>query len=92
MRRVSRSVRRRVTPRWHQAFLAMMPAIVNSCSRQLQHLDPDAREEAVQEVLANAMVAYVRLVQLKKIDLAYPTSWPATAVAQVRPPQGGRAS
>ena len=36
-----------------------------------RHLKPEARAEMVQEVVCNAMQAFVRLVQLKKTDIAY---------------------
>ena len=49
-----------------------------------RHLKPDAREECVQEVVCNALRAYVRLVQLDKVDLAYPTVLARYGVAQVR--------
>ena len=84
MRRVSQSVRRRFTPRWHQAFLAMLPQIATHARISFRHLDPEARQEAVQEVVANACQAYVRLVQLKKTDLAYPTVLARYGVAQVK--------
>jgi hypothetical protein len=84
MKRVSRSLRRRAVPRGHQAFLAMMPQIIAHARVSFRHLDPEARQEAVQEVIANACQAYVRLAQLKKVDLAYPTVLARYAVAQVK--------
>ena len=84
MKRVSHSVRRRPTPRWHQAFVAMMPIIETHARVSFRHLDPEAREEAVQEVIANACRAYVRLVQLKKVAIAYPTVLAKYGVAQVK--------
>ena len=35
-----------------------------------RHLKPEVRAEMVQEVVCNAMQAFVRLVQLKKTDIA----------------------
>ena len=35
-----------------------------------RHSNSKAREEAIQEAIANAMVVYVRLVQFNKVDLA----------------------
>jgi hypothetical protein len=84
MKRVSHSFRRRPTPRWHQAFIAMMPIIETHARCSFWPLDPEAREEAVQEVVCNALKAYVRLVQLKKTDLAYPTVLAKYGVAQVK--------
>ena len=84
MKRVSHSVSRRPTPRWHQAFVAMMPIIETHARVSFRHLDPEAREEAVQEVVCNALKAYVRLVQLKKAAIAYPTVLAKYGVAQVK--------
>ena len=60
-------------PRWHQPFLKMLPAIHRHARIAFRHLDPEARAEMVEEVVANAFVAYQRLVELGKADLAYPT-------------------
>ena len=60
-------------PEWHQDFLAMLPKIRQHASLAFRHLRPEAREEAVQEVICNALRAFVRLVEIKKVDLAYPT-------------------
>ena len=73
----------RVCPAWHGQFLAMLPAIVTHARVAFRRLDPDAKAEAVQEVVANAFVAFARLVQLGKIDIAYATPLARYAVAQV---------
>ena len=41
------------------------------------------RQDKIQEVVANALVAFRRLVQLKKTDLAYPSVLAKFAVAQI---------
>jgi len=74
---------RKPTPAWHNRFLTMMPVIETHARCVFRHLDPEARQEAVQECIANALVAFVRLVQLKKANLAYPTVLARYAVAQV---------
>ena len=71
-------------PTWHQGFLAMLPAISRHARISFRSLCPEAREEAVTECLANALVAYARLVELDKVALAYPTVLARFAVAQVR--------
>jgi hypothetical protein len=71
-------------PAWHQAFLAMMPAIVTHARIQFRHLDPEAHEEAVQEVVCNACRAYVRLVELGKVAFAYPLVLAKFAVGQTK--------
>jgi hypothetical protein len=45
---------------------------------------PEARAEAVQEIIADTLVAYVRLVELGKQDLAYPTPLVTYAIAKLR--------
>jgi hypothetical protein len=62
----------------------MAPQIANHARIAFRHLAPEARQEAVQECLANATVAFVRLVQLHKADIAYPTVLARFAIAQLR--------
>ena len=69
----SKSPRKTTTPSWHEVFLRMLPVIQQSASIAFRHLKADARQEAIQEVTANALVAFVRLVELGKTDLAFPT-------------------
>lgn len=45
-------------PAWHAGFLAFLPAVVRQASRAFRHLKPEARHDAVEEV-----VAYARLVE-----------------------------
>jgi len=70
-------------PDWHAAFLAMLPVIERVARRAFRRLRAEAREEFVQEAIANALVAFVRLVELGKQDLAYPTVLAHYAVRQV---------
>ena len=55
-----------VKPEWHVSFLRMLPAIVTHARIAFRHLDPEAREEAVQEVVCNACRAVARLAELGK--------------------------
>jgi hypothetical protein len=71
-------------PDWHERFLEMLPAIQRHARIAFRHLDPEARADAIQEVLANAMTAFVRLVELGQTDLAYPTPLAMFAVRQFR--------
>ena len=70
--------------RWHKVFLGMLPAIVQHAKFAFRHLKPEARAECVQEVVCNALKAFVRLVQLKKTDIAYPTALASYGVRQAR--------
>jgi hypothetical protein len=71
-------------PDWHHQFLDMLPVIRKYADNAFQHLDPEGREDAVQEVVDNALVAFERLVQLGKADLAYPTVLVRHGIAQLR--------
>ncbi|MCE9552905.1 MAG: hypothetical protein K8T91_05955 [Planctomycetes bacterium] len=75
---------KRSVPRWHKKFLAMLPLIRRHAAVSFRQLDPEARAEAVQEVICNAMAAYRRLVELKKEQVAYPSALARYGVAQVR--------
>jgi hypothetical protein len=72
------------SPDWHGPFIAMLPRIVAHARIAFRHLKGEARQDAIQEAIANAMMAFVRLVQLKKMDLAYPTVLAKYAVAQIQ--------
>ncbi len=80
---ISKRPRRPRTPAWHATFLEMLPAICRHAKIAFRHLNPEAREEAVQEVVCNACCAVARLAELDKLDLAYPTVLARYAVAQV---------
>ena len=71
-------------PSWHKGFLNLLPAIQRHAAIAFRDLNADARAEAIQEVICNAMVAYRRLVELKKADVAYPSVLARFGVAQVR--------
>lgn len=80
---VSATRMRRVVA-WHAGFLAMLPAIRRSLKAAFRGLDPEARDEAVQEDICNALAAYVRLCERAKVDQAYPTPLATYAVRQIR--------
>ena len=62
----------------------MLPAIQKHARFAFRYLDREARDEAVQEVVAGALTAYVRLVESAKADLGYPTPLAMFAVRQFR--------
>jgi hypothetical protein len=76
--------REQATPSWHQPFVQMLPAIQRHARIAFRHLDAEARAEAEQEVTANALLAFVRLVELGKADLAYATPLAMYGVRQFR--------
>ena len=75
---------KRSVPRWHKKFLAMLPLIRQHAQISFRQLDAEARSEAVQEVIANACLAFRRLVELNKTDVAYPSALARYGVAQYR--------
>ena len=75
---------KRSVPRWHKKFLVMLPLIRQHAQISFRQLDPEARSEAVQEVIANALVAFRRLVELGKTDVAFPSPLARYGVSQVR--------
>lgn len=78
------SSRKQPVPRWHKKFLSMLPLIRRHAAVCFRHLDPEARSEAVQEVVCNALAAYRRLVELGKEEVAFPSPLARFGVAQVR--------
>lgn len=75
---------KRSSTAWHQGFLVMLPSIRRYAMIAFRALAPSAREEAVQEVICNALVAYRRLHELGKTEVAFPTVLARYGVAQFR--------
>jgi RNA polymerase sigma factor (sigma-70 family) len=69
---------------WQQRFMALLPGILKFAARAFRELRPEAKAEAVQEAVANAYVAYARLVEQGRESLAFATVLARFAVAQVR--------
>jgi len=65
----------------------MLPAIATHARISFRYLDPEARQEAVAECVANAFVAYTRLYALGKVELAYASPLARFGISQVK---GGR--
>ena len=72
----------------------MMSQIRTQATIAFREFDADAREDAVEEVIANCFVAFTRLVELGRIDLAYPSALAGFAIKQFRDGRrvGGRCS
>ena len=71
-------------PTWHADFLSMLPTIRAHAAVAFGYLDSEAREDAIRDAINNAMHVYVRLVQLNKADLAYPTVLARYALARTK--------
>lgn len=76
--------RKRGETDWQARFLAMLPAIRRQAEWAFRRHDADAREEAVQEVVATALVIFRRLVERQRTEAAYPSSLAGFAIRRVR--------
>jgi hypothetical protein len=74
-------------PSWHAVFLRLVPRIRQHAQIHFRHANPADREDAVQEVVARALIQFLRLLELGKEHLIYAGPLARYAVAQVR---GGR--
>jgi DNA-directed RNA polymerase specialized sigma24 family protein len=68
----------------NRLFMSMLPHIERHASIVLRDLKGAARDDALQEVIASSFVAFSRLCELGKEDLAYPSVLARFAVAQFR--------
>ncbi len=71
-------------PRWHRRFLEMLPAIRRYAAFCFRSLPTEAREELVQETIANCYVACCRLAQRRRLAAAHPSPLVRYAVSQIR--------
>jgi hypothetical protein len=71
-------------PDWHPRFLALVPAIRGTAEMYFRKLRPELRQDMVEEVIANSLLAYARLVERGKEDMAFPSALARFAVGQVR--------
>ena len=65
-------------------FLRLLPLIRRHARASFRSLDPEARDEAVQETVANAFVAYKRLVDRDRSHVIAALPLARYAVAQIR--------
>lgn len=85
MRKSDNSVRcKKNPPAWHADFEVMIPVIQTHAKIAFRHLNYEAREEAIQEVVCNACQAFARLVELGKTDVAFPSALARYGVSQTR--------
>jgi hypothetical protein len=71
-------------PTWQAGFLELLPDIRNQLRFQFRRLRAEEQAEAMAEAVANAAIAYWRLHQQGRVDLAYPTPLARFAAAQYR--------
>lgn len=71
-------------PRWHAHFLTFLPVITRYASNAFRHRDPESREDLVEEVVVNALIAFKRLYDQGRVAIAYPTVLASYGIRQVR--------
>ena len=71
-------------PAWHAGFLELVPAIRRQARIRFRRLAGQDREDLFEEATANALVAYARLAELGKTDLAYASVLVRYAAAQIQ--------
>ena len=74
----------RGVPQWHAQFLTFLPVIVTYARQAFANRDPESQEDLVEEVVVNALIAFKRLYDKGKVDLAYPTVLAVYGIRQVR--------
>jgi hypothetical protein len=67
----------------NERFVEMLPRIRRQASVAFRRLRPDHKDDLIQEVVANAYCAFVRLVDRGKADIAYATPLAKFAIWQV---------
>lgn len=65
-------------------FLTMLPQIEWQLSYAFRRLEPEARDEAMQDGVVNCYLAYVRLVNQGREHRAFPSALARFAVRQIR--------
>ena len=70
--------------RWHKKFEAMIPAIVKYARFAFRHVRGQDRQDLIQETIANAMVAFRRLVRRGKENVAHASVLAKYAIRQIR--------
>ena len=78
---------------WQSSFVAMLPEIEQKLRLAFCRLDREAREDAIEEGVVHSLLAYVRLVELGRADVATPSSlawYSSRQVKRGRPAAGRR--
>ena len=68
---------------WQAGFLAILPQIERHLACAFRRLNPEAREDAIQEGTVNCLKAYVRLCEQGRSEKAFPTTLVRYAVRHI---------
>jgi hypothetical protein len=70
---------------WQSHFAAMLPEIEQKLRLAFCRLDPEAREDAMEEGVVHSLLAYVRLVDQCRAGVATPSSLAWYSSRHVKP-------
>ncbi len=59
---------------WQSSFVAMMPEVVQKLRLAFCQLDPEAREDAIEEGVVHSLLAYIRLHEQGRAEVSTPSS------------------
>jgi hypothetical protein len=71
-------------PAWHERFLSMLPAIRQHAEIRFRDINPELRQELVQETIARSLCDYLRLLQRGKEFVGQAGPLARYAVVQVK--------
>ena len=77
---------------WQSAFVAMLPEIEQKLRLAFCRLDPEAREDAIEEGIVHSLLVYVRLDEQGRAEVATPSSlaWYSSRLVKRGRPAAGR--
>ncbi len=82
---IAKSPKRKTGSRWrNDKFVSMLPEIRKQANFAFRRLPLEAREELIQEVVAQAYSLFLRLCQRRKLALVYATPLAQFAIKKVR--------
>jgi hypothetical protein len=69
---------------WHTHFVSILPEINQRLRRAFRHLDPESREDAIEEGVVLCLLAYARLHEKDRAEVATPSTLAWYSVQQVK--------
>ena len=77
---------------WQSSFVAMLPKIEQKLRLAFCRLQPEAREDAIEEAVVHSLLAYVRLHEQGRAEVATPSSlaWYSSHQVKCGRPAAGR--
>ncbi len=77
---------------WQSAFVAMLPEIEQKLRLAFCRLDPDAREDAIEEGIVHSLLAYLRLDEQDRAEVTTPSSlaWYSSRLVKRGRPTSGK--